>query len=62
MEMVEHMVLAARHLAFQPIVRPPGRTLSENLSLVLERQERGVLHSSDSNQEDVKKCIKWCRE
>jgi len=61
MEMVSDMVLAARASGISPIVRPPGRTLSGNLSRSLDAGAEGLLIPQIQTQEDVKNVIKWCR-
>ena len=61
METVSDMVLAARASGISPIVRPPSRTLSENLSRPLDAGAEGLLIPQIQTREDVKNVVKWCR-
>jgi 4-hydroxy-2-oxoheptanedioate aldolase len=61
METVSDMVLAGRASGISPIVRPPSRTLSENLSRPLDAGAEGLLIPQIQTREDVKNVVKWCR-
>ena len=61
METMSDMVLAARASGISPIVRPPSRMLSENLSRPLDAGAEGLLIPQIQAQEDVRNVVKWCR-
>ena len=61
METMSNMVLAARASGISPIVRPPSRMLSENLSRPLDAGAEGLLIPQIQTPEDVKNVVRWCR-
>ena len=61
METMSDLVLAAKASGISPIVRPPSRMLSENLSRPLDAGAEGLLIPQIQAQEDVRNVVKWCR-
>lgn len=61
LETVSDMILAARAAGISPIVRPPSRVLSENLSRPLDAGAEGLLVPQIQTREDVMDIVKWCR-
>ncbi|MBM4276372.1 MAG: hypothetical protein FJ130_00625 [Deltaproteobacteria bacterium] len=60
-ETMSDMILAGRASGISPIVRPPSRALSENLSRPLDAGAEGLLVPQVQTQDDVLNIVKWSR-